>query len=212
MWMGLGSFCALPFQKASWLSRSRYQPPRTDSMTFSKAITWSSHLLRRTFFTLLLPLSAFAYAFLSWGRPLPAIIPSLMAAFASYLSSLAIAESSGLIMETFDTSDLQVGMTGRPKSIDRNNQLGRTNFSCYPRISAGFAVTQTLKFCFAATATGVCGRLERRVGAMIAAAIVAGILLILTLLLTLVLYRWKSVQLLPGPPPSPNGLVKKATG
>jgi hypothetical protein len=64
-------------------------------------------------------------------------------------------------------------------------------------VSAGFAVTQSLEFIFVAAATGVCGRLERKVGAMMAMGVVADGLLFLTLLLTVVLARGKVVKMLP---------------
>jgi hypothetical protein len=110
-----------------------------------------------------------------------------------------MAECFGLIMETFDTSDLQPGMTGRParRSIAARYADKRTNFSCYPRVSAGFAVTQAVMFIFAATATGVCGRIERKLGAMVATACVAAVLLFLTLLLTIILTRVKTVKMIP---------------
>lgn len=199
----LGAIFALPFEKASWLSRSRYYPPRRDSVTVQKGITWSSHMLRRMIFTVLLPLAALASTISSKGPPLSVALPCFFAAMVGFLSTLAIAECFGLIMETFDTSDLQPGMTGRParRSTAAKYAGKRTNFSCYPRVSAGYAVTQSLMFIFAATATGVCGRLERRLGAMVATACVAAALLCLTLLLTIVLTRVKTVKMVPDQKP-----------
>jgi hypothetical protein len=195
----LGALFAIPFEKASWLSRARYTPPRTDSMTLKKGIIWSSHMLRRILCTVLLPLAALASTLTYKGPPLHVAIPCLFAAIVGFLSTLAIAECFGYIMETFDTSDLQPGMTGRParRSVVARYGGKRTNFSCYPRVSARFAVTQSLEFIFAATATGVCGRLERKVGAMMAMGVVAAGLLFLTLLLTVVLARGKVVKMLP---------------
>ena len=197
--LGVGALLATPFQKASLFSRSRVHPPRTDSMTFKKGIVWSSHLARRIIFTVLLPLSAVAYTLTSTGPPMPLAVPCIFATIVGFLSNLAIAECYGLIMETFDTSDLQPGMTGRParKSVAERLRSQRTNFSCYPRVSAGIAIVQSLKFIFAAVTTGICGRVERRLGTMKATAIVAGTLLSLTILLTVVLWRWRTVKMIP---------------
>ena len=195
----LGAIFAVPFEKASWLSRARYHPPRTDSMTVQKGITWSSHMLRRIMFTVLLPLAALASTLTSKGPPISIAIPCFFAAMVGFLSTLAMAECFGLIMETFDTSDLQPGMTGRParRSVAARYAEKRTNFSCYPRVSAGGAVTQSGMFILAATATGVCGRLERKLGAIVATACVAAALLLLTLLLTIILTRVKTVKMIP---------------
>ena len=126
-------------------------------------------------------------------------VPCLFAATVGFLSNLAIAECYGLIMETFDTSDLQPGMTGRPLRHPEDDKVRaqRTNFSCHPRVSAGMAITQSLEFIFGAVATGICGRVERHLGAMRASAIVAGVLLGLTLLLTIILWRSRTVKMIP---------------
>ena len=162
---------------------------------------------------ILLPLAALGYALTSWGPPLPIAIPCVLSAVVSYTSNLAIGECFGIIMETFDTSDLQPGMKGRPARRRTVTQLGglRTNFSCYPRVSAGMAVTQTLQFSFAAAATGLGGRVERRLGTVQASLAVAGILLGLTLLLTLVLWRLKVVQMIPAPPRKDEQLARHQT-
>ncbi|OAP64226.1 hypothetical protein AYL99_00198 [Fonsecaea erecta] len=197
--LAFGSALAIPFQKASWLSRARYHPPRTDSMTFQKAMVWRSHTVRRIFFTVFLPLVAIGFALSSRKPPFPIAVPCVFAAFVGFGSNLAIAECYAQMMLAFDTSDLQPGMTGRPVRkpvVGRTRQL-RTNFSCYPRVSAGMAVTQFLKFIFGAVATGIGGRVERKYGGMQAAGIVAGVLMALTLLLTVVLFRRKSVQMIP---------------
>lgn len=103
-------------------------------------------------------------------------------------------------METYDTSDLQPGMTGRPRSsLPEDIRKKRTNFSCFPRVTAGLAVTQSLAFLVAALATGVGGVVERNIGARAATGVVAGILLALTLLLTVVLWRSMEVQVIPSP-------------
>lgn len=126
-------------------------------------------------------------------------VPCIFAAMVGFLSNLAIAECYGLIMVTFDTSDLPAGMTGRPvlRSAVERCRWQRTDFSCYPRVTAGFAITQSLKFIFGAIATGICGRAERRFGALKANAIVSAMLLGLTVLLTIVLWPFKPVKMIP---------------
>lgn len=197
--LGVGALLAMPFQKASVLSRARYHPPRTDSMTLQASLTWSSHLVRRTFFTAMLPVAALAYTFTSRGPPTPIAVPCMFATMVGFFSNLAITECYGLIMTTFDTSDLQPGMTGRParKSVVDQFQGQRTNFSCYPRVTAGFAITQSLKFVFGAIATGICGRVERRFGPVKATAGVAATLLALTAMLAIVLWRFKAMKIIP---------------
>ncbi|KAJ9605900.1 hypothetical protein H2200_009749 [Cladophialophora chaetospira] len=198
--LALGSALAVPFQTGSWFSRSRYHPPRTDSMTFQKAMIWSSHTIRRVLFTLFLPLTAIAYALSSRSPPFPIAVPCVFAGLVGFGANLAIAECYALMMKTFDTSDLQPGMNGRPirDSLTGRVREQRTNFSCYPRISAGIAVTQFLMFVFGAVATGIGGRVERRFGNEESAGIVAGVLMLLTAALTAALYKWKSIQMLPG--------------
>jgi hypothetical protein len=73
----LAALFAIPFEKASWLSRARYNPSRTDSMTLKKGIIWSSHMLRRILCTVLLPLAALASTLTYKGPPLHVAIPSL---------------------------------------------------------------------------------------------------------------------------------------
>ncbi len=169
-------------------------------MTFQKAMVWSSHTIRRALFTLFLPLTAIAYALSSRHPPFPIAVACVFAGLIGFGANLAIAECYALMMKTFDTSDLQPGMSGRParKSITGRIREQRTNFSCYPRVSAGIAVTQFLMFMFGAIATGIGGRVERRFGAEESAGIVAGVLMLLTLALIAVLYKWKSVQMVPG--------------
>lgn len=155
--------------------------------------------MRRALFTVLLPLGGIGYALTARGPPFPVAVPCIMAAIVGYFSNLAMAECFGLVMETFDTSDLQPGMTGRPphgSAADRTANL-RTNFTSYPRVCAGVAVIQSLSFMLASAATGLGGRMERRIGAMQASGVMAGILMLLTVLLTLVVWRWKTVQMIP---------------
>ena len=154
-----------------------------------------------------LPFAGLAYTLASGGTRTHFMIPTIFAGLIGFLSNLAIAECNGIIMETYDTSDLQPGMTGRPRrTLPESVQNKRTNFSCFPRVTAGFAITQTFAFLIAAAATGTGGALERRLGAQTATAVVAGILLVLTLLLIAVLTRFKSVQVVPSNRPSTGNL------
>jgi len=167
-------------------------------MTFEKRVTWTSHLVRRALFMILLPFAGLAYTLASGGPHINVMAPTIFAGLIGFLSNLAIAECNGIIMETFDTSDLQAGMTGRPRrDLPEEVRKTRTNFSCFPRVTAGFAITQTFAFLIAAAATGTGGAVERRLGAQTATAVMAGILLVLTLLLIAVVTRFKVVQIVP---------------
>ena len=66
-----------------------------------------------------------------------------------------------------------------------------------PRVSAGIFLSQAIGFLFAAAATGIGGVLTREIGAQYSTGITAGILFFLTILLTGVLFRFKSVQVVP---------------
>ncbi len=195
----IGALLAVPLQKTSFFSQSRKQGSRTDSTTFEKRITWTSHLVRRAVFILLLPFADLAYALASTGPPMHFMVPTLFAGIIGFLSSLAIAEGHGLIMETYDTSDLHPGMTGRAteKRRDSISSSRRVNYSCYPRVSAAFAIVQTLAFVLGAICTAVGGILERQLGAQATTGVVAGILPMLTVALVVVLWRWKVVQIIP---------------
>jgi hypothetical protein len=151
---------------------------------------------------IVLPLSGAAYAGSSLGPPLVVAAPCVMAGLVGFFTTMATAECYGLIMETFDTTDLQPGMTGRPLqgSVGEKYASQRTNFSCYPRVMAGFAVTQALSYAFAAAATEACGRIERREGTVWAATAVAATSFVLTLILTIVLVKFKKLQMLPDGP------------
>ncbi|KAG8533781.1 uncharacterized protein KY384_001522 [Bacidia gigantensis] len=193
----IGALLAVPFQKASLFSRSRQRKQRTDSMTFEKRVTWTSHLVRRSVFSILLPFAGLAYTLSSNGS-VHYMAPIIFAGLIGFLSNLAIAECNGLIMETFDTSDLQPGMTGRPRRVlPEETRRKRTNFSSFPRVAAGFTIAQAFSFIIAAGGTGLGGAIERHLGAQQATGVVAGILLILTLLLFAVLWRSKTVQIIP---------------
>lgn len=193
----IGALLAIPFQKASLFSRSRKQAPRTDSMTVRDRVTWSSHLVRRAFFMIALPFAGLAYTLASGGVHTHFLIPTIFAGLIGFLSNLAIAECNGIIMETYDTSDLQPGMTGRRRIIPEELRQKTTNFSCFPRVTASFAITQSFAYMIAAAATGCGGVVERRLGAQTATAVVAAVLLVLTVLLMGVLWRFKEVQIIP---------------
>ena len=147
---------------------------------------------------IVLPFAGLAYTLASGGPGTSFMVPTFFAGVIGFFSNLAIAECNGIIMETYDTSDLQPGMTGRPRQVlPEAIKKQRTNFSCFPRVTAGFAITQTFAFLIAAVATGTGGAIERRLGAQAATGVVAGILLILTVLLIAVLTRYKAVQVVP---------------
>ncbi|KAL3305513.1 polyamine transport protein [Colletotrichum asianum] len=193
--LAFGAIAAIPFQKASYFSRARHTQVNTSRMTFDKQITWTSHLLRRTVFTIGLPLAGIVYAGVSGGPPLHPSAPATLAAVIGFLSCLAISECNGIIMETFDTSDLQPGMTGRPRG--NSDTQRKKNYSAFPRVTAGFAICHTFGFVFAAGATGLGSMAQRTLGQRVSTGVVAGILLILTVLLFLVLIRFKEVTIIP---------------
>ncbi|CCU76975.1 MFS transporter [Blumeria hordei DH14] len=194
-----GALFAIPFQKASLFSRSRRTPPVDDDGTLSKRkIHWSSHMLRRAIFVLILPIFGIIFTISTNGPSIPFIVPVLSAGVIGFLSGLAMAECHGIIMETFDTSDLQPGMTGRPRGASGEKTAGkRTNFSSFPRINSAVAITETFGYIFAAGATGIGGVLTRRLGQQAATGVMAGILFILSILLLIVLLRFTEVQIIP---------------
>ncbi|KAH6643148.1 major facilitator superfamily domain-containing protein [Boeremia exigua] len=197
--IAIGAFLALPLTKARIFSRERKNSFRTDSMTFQKQVTWSSHLVRRTLFTVVLPLMGLAYTISSAGRPRPYMVPIVFAGALGFFSILAIAECHGLMMETFDTCDLQPGVNTkhRLQSMAVQDRRRRTNFSSFPRVTAGIFASQTLAFIGGAVATEVGGIMTRRLGAQLSTGVTAAILMFLTVALTLVLARFKSVQVIP---------------
>ncbi|TQN71781.1 hypothetical protein CSHISOI_03710 [Colletotrichum shisoi] len=194
--MAFGAVVAIPFQKASFFSRARHTQLNTSRLTFDKQVTWTSHLLRRSVFAVGLPLAGLAYTLVSTGPPTHPSAPAIVAAVIGFLSCLAISECNGLIMETFDTSDLQPGMTGRHRGNSDNAQK-KKNYSAYPRVTAGFAVCHSMGFIFAAGATALGGMAQRNLGQRTATGVVAGILLILTVMLLLCLVRFKEVVIIP---------------
>ena len=197
--IGIGALLAVPLTKAGLFSRDRKQAPRTDSMTFQTQISWSSHMVRRVIFTVMLPFASLAYTLLSPGPNLSYIAPIVLAGVIGFLSNLAIAECNGIIMETFDTCDLQPGVNSRHRlqSLAPDIVRRRTNYSSYPRVTAGIFLSQTIGFLLAAAATGVGGAMTRTIGAQISTAVTATALLLVTLLLIVVLWRWWSVQVIP---------------
>ncbi|KAF2128098.1 hypothetical protein P153DRAFT_397963 [Dothidotthia symphoricarpi CBS 119687] len=197
--IAIGAFLAIPLTKAGIFSRERKRAFRTDSMTFQKQVTWSSHLVRRALFTLTLPLMGLAYTVSSAGRPRPYMVPIVFAGGVGFFSNLAIAECHGLMMETFDTCDLQPGVNTRHRLVSMavQDRRRRTNYSSFPRVTAGIFASQTLAFLGAAIATEVGGIMTRNIGAMASTGVTAGILLGLTVLLTAVLWRFRQVQVIP---------------
>ena len=199
MSIAIGAFLAIPLTKAGIFSRERKRAFRTDSMTFQKQVTWSSHLVRRAIFTLTLPLMGLAYTVSSAGAPKPYMVPIVFAGAVGFLSILAIAECHGLMMEAFDTCDLQPGTNTRHRleSMAVQDRRRRTNYTSFPRVTAGIFTSQTIAFILAAVATLVGGSMTRRLGAQASTGVTAGILLGLTLFLTAVLLRFKEVQVIP---------------
>ncbi|KJZ76320.1 hypothetical protein HIM_04402 [Hirsutella minnesotensis 3608] len=195
--MALGACLAIPFQKANVFSRSRQAQMNSNLATLNRRVAWSSHLVRRTIFTLLLPLAGICYAAVSSGPPMHISVPTLFSSVVGFLSCLAIAECNGLVMETFDCSDLSSGMVGRQKGGSGKNQQKRTNYSSFPRVTAGFAAMHGLAFILAAGATALGGLVTRTLGQQVSTGVVAGILLILTAMLLLVLVRFTKVQIVP---------------
>ena len=147
----------------------------------------------------MLPAAGIAYTLASKGGQVQYMVPIVFAALIGYTSNLAIAECNGIIMETFDTSDLQPGTNSRHRlqSLQVSDKRRRTMYTSYPRVAAGLFTAQTFGFLFAAAATGVGGAVTRRVGAQKATAITAGVLFGLTLLLVCALVRFRVVQVIP---------------
>lgn len=197
--ISIGALLAIPLTHGSFWSRARKQGPRTDSMTFEPQFTWSSHMFRRMLFMIMLPVAGLTYTFCSPGKGVHFMLPILFAGAIGFFDSLAVAECYGLIMETYDLSDLQPGVNSkhRVQSMAENVRKRRTNYSSFPRVSAGIFLSQTFGFLFAAAATGVGGAMTRDLGAQYSTGVTAAILFFLTLLLTLALVRYKQVQVVP---------------
>ncbi|KAF2435567.1 MFS general substrate transporter [Tothia fuscella] len=200
--IAIGSLLAVPLTKGGLFSRARKQGPRSDSDTYKRQVTWSSHLVRRVVFMVALPIFGIAYTLASPGMQTHYMIPIVFAGFIGFLSNLAITECHGLIMETFDTCDLQPGVNSRHRlqSLSESVIMRRTAYTSYPRVSAGIFLSQTIGFIVAALATGVGGYITRHLGAQISTGATAVILMMLTILLTLALWRYKSLQVIPDKP------------
>ncbi|EEY14425.1 conserved hypothetical protein [Verticillium alfalfae VaMs.102] len=194
--IALGALVGIPFQKANLFSRARHREQNTSRMTLDNKFLWTSHLLRRTIFAIGLPLAGLIYTMVSEGPPMHPSVPAIVAALIGFLSCLAISECNGFIMETFDTSDLQPGMVGHPREESATSKK-RTNYSSFPRVSAGLALCHTFAFVFAAGASTLGGLSLRNLGQRAATGVVAGILFVLTLLLLIGLIRFKEVQIIP---------------
>lgn len=168
-------------------------------MTFQPRFSRSTHLIRRILFSLVLPFAGLAYCLTSTGPPLHWIAVIIFAALIGFLTDLGIAECVGIIMETFDISDLQPGVNTkhRLQSMSDNVQRQRTNYSAFPRVCAAFFAAQSLGFFLAAAATVTAGRVTNTYGTQTAVWITAAILLVVTLLLLAIMWRWKSVQVIP---------------
>lgn len=147
----------------------------------------------------ILPLAGLAYTLASAGHKVSFMVPITFAAVIGYVSNLAIAECNGIIMEAFDTSDLQPGTNSRHRhqSLQASVKRRRTTYTSFPRVTAGLFAAQSLGFLLAAAATGIGGAVTRTVGAQKATAITAGILMGLTILLICALYRFRVVQVIP---------------
>ncbi|KAL7622827.1 hypothetical protein AAE478_006506 [Parahypoxylon ruwenzoriense] len=193
--IAIGALAAVPFQKANLFSRSRSTGPLTNSMTFDKSVTWTSHLVRRAIFILVLPIAGILYTIVSSGPPVHVVFPCIFAAMIGFLSCLAIAECNGILMEAWDCSDLQPGMTGRSKSGSDGRK--RTNYSSFPRVMAGWNTIHSIGFIFAAGATGIGGIATRSLGQRAATGVVASILFLQSVLLLAALARFRQVQIIP---------------
>jgi hypothetical protein len=199
MSVAIGALLAVPLTKAGIFSRERKEGPRTDSMTLQREVMWSSHFVRRILFMLMLPVVVLAYTVSSAGKARPYMVPIVFAGAIAFFSVLAIAECHGLIMETYDTCDLQPGVNTRHrlKSMAADDRRRRTNYSSFPRVSAGIFLSQTVGFLLAAIATAVGGILTRQIGAQASTGVTGGILVFLTVTLTAVLWRFREVQIIP---------------
>lgn len=194
----LGALVAIPFQKASFFSRSRRNPPLDDDGTLSKKkLHWSSHMLRRAIFVLFLPLFGLFVTITAGGPPIPFILPILGAGVIGFLSSLAMAECHGIVMETFDTSDLEPGLTGRSRGSSSKIRGKPINYSSFPRVSSAFAIIETFGYVFAAGTSGISGVISRRLGRQAAIGLMTGVLVILSVLLLGILVRFTEVQIIP---------------
>lgn len=147
----------------------------------------------------MLPFAGLGFCMSASGPPLHWSAAIIFAALAGFLADLGTAECVGLIMETFDTCDLQPGVNTkhRLQSMSSDAQRRRTNYSSFPRVCAGFFAAQSLGFFLAAGCTVAAGRVTNAYGAQTATSIVVAILLAVTVFLFIVLWRWKEVKVIP---------------
>ncbi|KAL1302772.1 hypothetical protein AAFC00_003119 [Neodothiora populina] len=197
--VAIGAAMAVPLTKANILSRDRAHPARTDSMTFQPRVTWTSHLVRRCIFTFTLPIAGVGFCLASPGPSMSWVAPTILSGLVGFLSCLAVAECIGLMMETFDTSDLQPGVNTkhRLQSMESATRRRRTNYSSFPRVTAAIFTAQAVGFFLAAVMTAISGTVTRDIGAQAAIGVVAGVLLVFTILLSVVLWRFRSIQVIP---------------
>ncbi|KAI1104496.1 hypothetical protein F4804DRAFT_341796 [Jackrogersella minutella] len=172
--VAIGALLAVPFQMANLFSRARSTGPLTNSMTFDKRLTWTSHLIRRAIFVIVLPIAGILYTIVSSGPPVHIVFPCIFAAMIGFLSC----------------------MTGR-RSKSGKEGMKRTNYSSFPRVTAGFNTIHSMGFIFAAGATSVGGIATRALGQRAATGVVASRLFLHSLLLLGVFARFRHVQIIP---------------
>ncbi|KAI0017039.1 hypothetical protein F4780DRAFT_772537 [Xylariomycetidae sp. FL0641] len=164
--VAIGALLAVPFQKANLFSRARSMGPQSNRMTLDRNVNWTSHLVRRVVFTLVLPIAGVLYTVVSTGPPMHIFFPCFFAA-----------------------------SIGRPRSSKDSNK--RTNYSSFPRVTAGLNTIHSIGFVFAAGATGIGGIATRSMGQRASTGVVASILFLLSLLLFGVLARFRKIQIIP---------------
>ncbi|KAI0885737.1 uncharacterized protein GGS22DRAFT_179463 [Annulohypoxylon maeteangense] len=136
--VAIGALLAVPFQMANLFSRARSTGPLTNSMTFDKRLTWTSHLVRRAIFVIVLPIAG-------------------------------------------DT-------------------MKRTNYSSFPRVTAGWNLIHSVGFAAAAAATWVGGIATRSLGQRAATGVVASALFLHSILLLGVFTRFRHRPIILGNP------------
>jgi serine/arginine repetitive matrix protein 2 len=153
----------------------------------------------------LLPFFVMAYTLSSGGPPTGFMIPTFFAATIGFFSNMAIAECNRLIMETYDTPDLQPGMTGRKlrRQSERNTQE-TYRLLVLPEGEREIRNQSVNRLPAGCDRHSVRGAIERRIGTQSATGVVARFLLVLTLMLILVLWRWRSIQVIPDSGPGPQ--------
>ncbi|KAI9840583.1 MAG: hypothetical protein M1837_001522 [Sclerophora amabilis] len=198
----IGAALAIFLQKGP-SSRQAKQTGLGNGIAAQRQLTWSSHLIRRTLSIGLFPFAGLGYVVTSSGPPIHYIVPTLLAALIGFLSTLAAAECNGMIMETFDTSDLHPDLAQRTVSVDpKDRKMRRLIVStCHPRINAAIAIIHMLSYICAAGITGLGGPIARNLGIQATTGIVDGVSFVLTVLLTIVLWRGRKAQVVPSHDP-----------